>query len=128
MGVRANKSRESPFQRKVRDYLRQRVNDYCENDKSSRKAVRLRKRWVNRDFRRALAQRAKAVVLGSEDETVEFSSVTRKRWRKVPDAALIEVLALAAGDSNRFRRNAIASAAQKKARLIIRKMRARTRF
>ena len=123
-----NKRRESPFERKVHDYLRQRVNDYFENDKSSRKAVRLRKRWVNRDFRRALAKRAKSVVLGSEDENVEFGAVNRKHWRKVPDAALIEVLGFAAGDSNRFRRNAVASAAQKEARSRLRKMRARTRF
>ena len=61
-------------------------NTYGENDKSSRKSIRSRKRWVNRSYRRELKQ----VIDFSDQEEVqsEVNSVQRKAWKKCSDTPL----------------------------------------
>ena len=46
------KRNTTPQENKVRDYMNQTQNCYGGNDKSSRTAIRRRKAWVNKSFRR----------------------------------------------------------------------------
>ena len=63
-------------------------NTYGENDKSSRKSIRLRKRSVNRSYRREVRQ----VIDFSDEEGIqsETQSVQRKNWKKCSDMPLGE--------------------------------------
>ncbi len=94
---------ETPQIKKARSLARDRRNSYGENDKSSRTAIRSRKRWVNRIARQAsrqaiqhgLAAPADGVEAGEAVEVAEFEVADpgrHKRWRKSPDAPLGEVL------------------------------------
>ncbi|MEM7803281.1 MAG: hypothetical protein AAF545_00010 [Pseudomonadota bacterium] len=121
-------SRKSPFESKVRDYLEQRSNSYGENDKSSRKAIRFRKKWVNRDYRRAVAQHSRGIGLGSEGEDFEFGEIGKKHWRKSPDSALIEDADQMQGSSSKFRRKSSLSPAQKEALRRLRQRKGPTRL
>lgn len=65
-------------------------NRYGENDKSSRKAIRTRKQWVNRSYRRTINQ---ALSIDSPDEIADnVGKVVRKDWKKWPDEPLGDVL------------------------------------
>ena len=63
-------------------------NTYGENDKSSRKAIRFRKRWVNRTFRRAVNKLIGIAPSDDIDSTVK--GVQRKEWKKCSDTPLGE--------------------------------------
>jgi hypothetical protein len=80
------KRKRDPREEKVLDYLNQTANDYGENDKSSRKAIRLRKAWVNRTYRREV----KAITArgAADDIDDESGGVRRSRWKKSPDRPL----------------------------------------
>jgi hypothetical protein len=58
-------------------------NTYGENDKSSRKAIRFRKHWVNRSFRRETNALIESTSTDEIDSTI--GSVRRKLWKKSPD-------------------------------------------
>ncbi|AMV18746.1 hypothetical protein [Planctomyces sp. SH-PL14] len=85
----------TPQEKKRLSYARERRNSYGENSKSSRKAIPLRKRIVNR-----LNRRAVAIPLRQPAETVEQLEVVdneakarrRHRWQKSPDIPLSEHL------------------------------------
>lgn len=65
-------------------------NTYGENDKSSRKSIRFRKRWVNRSFRRSTRQ---VLNTDSPNEAAEdAAAVARKHWKKSSDTPLGELL------------------------------------
>jgi hypothetical protein len=88
----------SPQEKKHLSYLHDRRNDYGENDKSSRKAIPARKRWVVRSYRRATKQQLpKNALTGPLDDLAEAEgkvlSVRRKSWKKWPDVPLGEYLA-----------------------------------
>jgi hypothetical protein len=84
---------KTPQEKKRLSYLRDRRNNYGENDKSSRKNIRRNKRIPNSANRRG-AQTALAALLGSPDglraDAVEERMNGRrpKAWRKFPDAPL----------------------------------------
>lgn len=79
------KTRRSPPEKKRLSRAKDRRNDYGENDKAARKAIPLRKRQANR-----MARRAGRVVAGDEDDqaAARLKRALKRRWRKVPDAAL----------------------------------------
>lgn len=85
----------TPQEKKRLSYTRDRRNSYGENSKSSRKAIPLRKRIVNRVNRHAVA-----IPLRQPAETVEQLEVVdneargrrRRRWRKSADIPLREHL------------------------------------
>jgi hypothetical protein len=87
--------RRTPQEKKRASYLRDRRNQYGENDKSSRRGIRLRKRLRSRGERR-LAQ--SAFVSGATEvdldlaEAVEGRLMRKRRgaWRKPPDTPLGE--------------------------------------
>src|SRR5258708_26273652 len=58
-----------------------------ENDKSSRRAIRLRKAWVNRSYRRAVRQAVDAVH-EHDDVTDAAQKIRRKEWKKGADLPL----------------------------------------
>ena len=76
-----------PERDKIRDYTKQRRNLYGENDKSSRKAIRFRKAWVNRSYRRTVRQ---AIDAELEPDLVAdaVQVVQRKDWKKSADEPL----------------------------------------
>lgn len=85
--------RKTPQEKKRLSYARDRRNTYGENDKSSRKNIRRRKRHPNRSNRRNARQSLSAAV-GAVDATpleqVEAALKHRrpKRWRKSADSPL----------------------------------------
>lgn len=101
-------SEQTPQDKKARSLARDRRNSYGENDKSSRTAIRSRKRWVNRIARQASRQAiqhglaapvvANLEVAGMEAADLEVADFEvanpgrRSRWRKSPDAPLGEML------------------------------------
>jgi hypothetical protein len=85
-------TRKSPQEKKALDYQKDRRNTYGENSKSSRKAIHLRKAWVNRSYRRDVrAELAKASQTPDPEEH-QVDAVRRKDWKKSPDEPLGEVL------------------------------------
>lgn len=85
----------TPQEKKRLSYARDRRNSYDENKKSSRKAIPLRKRIVNR-----LNRHAAAIPLRQPAETVDQLEAVdnkakarrRQRWQKSPDIPLSEYL------------------------------------
>jgi hypothetical protein len=96
--MEADVARKSPQEKKRLSYLKDRRNNYGENDKSSRTSIRARKRAVNSANRRreqlALAQVGTSADTGGAD-VVELNLHRQrpKSWRKVPDAPLGAVVA-----------------------------------
>jgi hypothetical protein len=80
----------TPQEKKRRSLENDCRNTYGENDKSSRKSIRLRKRWVNRAYRRSTNQ----ALIGDSPEQIAdgVASVVRKDWRKSPDTPLGDML------------------------------------
>jgi hypothetical protein len=102
--------RRSPQEKKALSYAKDRRNDFGENDKASRRSIRLRKRDPNRSDRHREHQ-VLAGAAGSESdqhiaEVAEQALLVKKskwftvRWRKWRDAPLAEVV------ENRLRRRA----------------------
>lgn len=95
-------ARKTPQEKKALSYAKDGRNGYGENDKSSRKAIPLYKRLVNRANRHH-AQRLLAAASGVVNADVAEAAETRaqgkrpKRWTKVPDTRLGEYLANKAG-------------------------------
>lgn len=79
----------SPQQKKHLSLKKDCRNCYGENDKSSRTAIRARKRWVNRSYRRTVQQHLQHIDASTDDRVVE---IQRKQWRKVADQPLGEML------------------------------------
>lgn len=91
--------RRSPQEKKALSYARDCRNAYGENDKSSRKAIPLRKRLVNKANRHAAQQRlgdaAGVVDLDRAERAEERLRGSRpKTWRKQPDLPLGQFLQL----------------------------------
>ncbi|MQY14298.1 hypothetical protein SRB5_44620 [Streptomyces sp. RB5] len=85
--------RKTPQEKKRLSYVKDRRNNYGENDKSSRKNIRRNKHIPNSANRRR-AQTSLAALLGSPDdvraESVEdrMNSRRPRSWKKWPDAPL----------------------------------------
>ena len=86
------KVKRTPQDKKRLSYKKDCRNVYGENDKSSRKAIHQRKRWVNQSYRRALHQKIteKSKLLEESLETLDSAivEVRRKYWKKSPDKPL----------------------------------------
>ncbi|MGI5171346.1 hypothetical protein ACQEU3_44050 [Spirillospora sp. CA-253888] len=86
-------ARRSPQEKKLLSYAKDGRNGYAENDKTSRNAVRLNKRFPNRANRHHLHQTLQAAT-GSADGDAAYEVEERlgrrrpKRWRKDPDMPL----------------------------------------
>jgi hypothetical protein len=89
------KKRKTPQEKKSLSYEKDRRNVYGENNKSSRKSIRKRKRWVNQSYRRTVKQTLESSIVNLDDvENVNSKviEVKRKAWKKRPDMPLGEVL------------------------------------
>jgi hypothetical protein len=90
----------SPQEKKRLSYMRDRRNDYRENDKASRKAIPLRKRLAARAFRRKTKEylpKNHLEIPEEELETLDGKIFEAKRqaqsdWRKKRDVPLGEYL------------------------------------
>jgi hypothetical protein len=86
------KKKRSPIEKKVLSYQKDRRNTYGENSKSSRKAIRFRKAWVNRSYRHAIRRELPLTETGPDFVDNPSDRVPRKRWKKKADAPLGEVV------------------------------------
>jgi hypothetical protein len=81
-----------PTEEKILDYQRHRTNAYGENDKSSLKAIRFRKAWVNRSYRRGInAATAGSDIDQIDEDTSKVEEASRcpsRRRCPGPDVAL----------------------------------------
>ena len=86
------KKQQTPQEKKVLSYLKDRRNMYGESRSASIKSIRRRKTIVNRINRRIVAQQIKVVDASVSSEEIEVSPqvVTRKRWRKFADQPLVD--------------------------------------
>jgi len=83
-----NPRRFTPQEKKRKRYLKDRRNSYAENDKSSRKAIRFRKKWVNKTYRSNINNKLRNNNDLDLDNSVK--SVRKKDWKKSPDIPLID--------------------------------------
>ncbi|WP_040806246.1 hypothetical protein [Nocardia concava] len=93
--------RKTPQEKKLLSYTKDRRNNYGENDKSSRKAIRQNKRLPNRADRRNSRQ-LMATATGPVDPEASESAETTLRatrstfakrgWRKDPDTPLADMV------------------------------------
>ncbi len=81
----------SPQDKKANELAHDRRNTYGENDKSSRRAIRLRKRWRSRLERQALRQALDRSAATAEDSGIDVPA-PRGQWRKCPDTPVGELL------------------------------------
>ena len=91
------KRRKSPQEKKRLSYTKDRRNDYGENDKSSRKSIRRNKRTphrANRHRDHQVLEAARGAADEQSGEAAEERLYARrpKRWKKVRDAPLGEIL------------------------------------
>lgn len=88
--------RRSPQEKKALSYAKDRRNTYGENDKSSRKAIRVNKRLPHRADRHREHRLLGAVTGAYDDVRAEQadSAPPRRagRWRKLADAPLAETV------------------------------------
>ncbi len=86
------KQPQTPQTKKRLSLLKDCQNTYGENDKSSRTAIRWRKRWVNSTYRRNVKQ-----SLGEQAEDLDrlidrTNEIERHSWQKCADTTLGEKL------------------------------------
>lgn len=81
--------RLNPQQKKQYSLEKDCRNCYGENDKSSRTAIRARKRWVNRSYRRTVQQQLQGAEEQMQDQV---QNVQRKTWTKIADRPLGEMM------------------------------------
>lgn len=85
--------RKTPQEKKQLSYLRDRRNNYGENEKSSRKSIRRNKRACNSANRRrerlVLSEiEGRSTSVGAEQVEERLTAKRPKSWRKFPDAPL----------------------------------------
>lgn len=90
------KKERTPQEKKFLSYTKDRRNSYGENDKSSRKAIKFRKAWVNQTFRSAMKHIVKSPI-EAEDSAFDHvedkaKELKRKSWKKSPDQPLGEYI------------------------------------
>lgn len=117
------KRKTTPQEKKVRSYMRQRRNCYGENDKSSRKAIRQRKRWVNRSYRRSARHILRSGNAEWDELDASVDGLKRKEWRKGADMPLVLMLDMPWSDSARTRHRPNRSKLRKEALKRLRKAR-----
>ena len=84
--------KQTPQERKIQDYTHKRKNSYGENDKSSRNALRKRKRWVNRSYRRSINNLTNCNTFEPDEINEMIASAKRYGWKKYPYELVLENL------------------------------------
>jgi hypothetical protein len=79
---------KTPQAKKRLSLLKDCQNTYGEHDKSSRTAIRWRKSWVNRTYRRDVNQSLGADDLDCDTLNDRVSAIDRHSWRKCADTPL----------------------------------------
>jgi hypothetical protein len=83
---------KTPQAKKRLSLLKDCQNTYGENDKSSRTAIRWRKRWVNSTYRRDVNQSLAETTADFDRLTDRANTIERHLWRKCADLPLGEKL------------------------------------
>lgn len=119
-------TRRTPQEKKIQSYLRDsRGNDWAKNQRTGRKAVRVRKAHVNRSYRRLTSQVLSAPVSDEEELDSLVRAIKRKSWRKVPDKALIDHLDFVWSDSSRTKQSPAYLESPRRKKALLRMIRAR---
>lgn len=81
---------KTPQEKKRLSYQFDRRDDYREGNKSSRKGIRWRKRWVNQTYRHHIKRILRAPIDQTNADTVENQLFETRRplWRKSPHQPL----------------------------------------
>lgn len=85
--------RQTPPEKKVKSYQKDRRNTYGEAGARSRFSIRRRKAWVNRSYRRSVREELAVAARSPDPGEDPVDEVTRKRWTKKPDEPLGAVVA-----------------------------------
>jgi hypothetical protein len=93
------KRKLTPQEKKRLSYLKDRRNAYGQHDKASRKAIRSRKRKINKTYRKLTKQKLLLTNDTFIDEyadliDIQIKGVKRKFWKKYPDISLKEHIEL----------------------------------
>ena len=83
---------KTPQAKKRLSLLKDCQNTYGENDKSSRTAIRWRKSWVNRTYRRDVNQSLGEATEDFDRLTDRAKTIARHQWQKCADTSLGEKL------------------------------------
>jgi hypothetical protein len=89
--------KRTPQEKKALSYAHDRRNCYAENDKTSRKAIRLRKAHTERAYRRVVNQTLQSESPGIDVDAADelenkVRGKRRRDWHKIPDEPLGEVV------------------------------------
>jgi len=81
------RKRQTPPEKKIRDYQNERPNVYGENDKASRKNIPRKKARANRTHRHAVSQVTRSSDIDPDELTDQVEAIKRPRkGLKSPDA------------------------------------------
>ena len=80
--------RQSPAEKKVLSYQKDRRNTYGETGARSRYSIRRRKAEVNRSYRHAVREELSLATRSEDPGEDPSDQVTRKSWKKIPDEPL----------------------------------------
>jgi hypothetical protein len=83
---------KTPQAKKRLSLLKDCQNTYGENDKSSRTAIRWRKRWVNSTYRRDINQSLGETTADFDRLTDRAKTIERHPWKKCADTPLGKIL------------------------------------
>ena len=91
------KKRRTPQEKKALSYQKDCRNAYGQSDKGSRKIIPIRKRWVNRTYRRTIKHLLATTPDHPDEELnveMDIKTQNKKRpfWRKFPDTPLGEFI------------------------------------
>lgn len=94
-----NKKTRTPQEKKKLSYEKDRRNNYGENKKSSYKAIKMRKRRQNRNFRHNGKNAIKGALITTVSD-IDLNLIKKlgdgtikiKKWKKVPDISLGEYI------------------------------------
>lgn len=81
---------KTPQEKKRLSYLYDRRDEYGENNKSSRKSIRWRKKWVNKTYRQGIKHVLNAPINKKDTDEIEnrIDETRRPRWKKSPHTPL----------------------------------------
>ena len=83
--------RNTPQEKKIRDYTKQRKLAYGESTKCSRRAIRKRKRWVNKAYRKSVNNIVSCASVDDEQVDIWVAETQRHGWQKYPDSLILEL-------------------------------------
>jgi len=93
------KVRRTSFEKKQFSYKKDCRNAYGENDKASRRIIRLRKKMISKSYRRTIKDILSTQIDHTDESSIfkvesKTKSTLKKNWKKHPDIPLGEYVRL----------------------------------